>query len=151
MKNKKDTRSVNIINRKARFDYHIERAEVAGIQLMGSEVKAIRSGHINMSEAFCVFEGGELWIRNMHITSPGNAYSHDPVRARKVLLKRKELNKLEKDLIKGYTIIPIRLFSNAENLLKVEVCLAKGKKQYDKRETIKERDVKRELSREEKC
>jgi len=151
MKNKKDTRSVNVINRKARFDFHLERAEIAGIQLMGSEVKAIREGYINMTEAFCVFENGELWIRNMHITSKGNAFSHEPARARKVLLKRKELNKLEKDLIKGYTIVPVRLFSNAENLLKVEICLAKGKKNYDKRETIKERDIKREISREEKC
>jgi SsrA-binding protein len=144
----KSTTTVNIVNRKAKFDYHLEKSEVAGIVLMGSEVKSIRTGKVNMTDSFCVFEDGELWIRNMHISSPGNAYSHDPVRARKVLLKRKELNKLEKDLIKGYTIIPVRIFSNAENLLKVEICLAKGKKQFDKRETIKERDIQRELSRE---
>lgn len=144
----KSTTTVNIVNRKAKFDYHLEKSEVAGIVLMGSEVKSIRTGKVNMTDSFCVFEDGELWIRNMHISSPGNAYSHDPVRARKVLLKRKELNRLEKDLIKGYTIIPVRIFSNAENLLKVEICLAKGKKQFDKRETIKERDIQRELSRE---
>ena len=144
----KSTTTVNIVNRKAKFDYHLEKSEVAGIVLMGSEVKSIRTGKVNMTDSFCVFEDGELWIRNMHISSPGNAYSHDPVRARKVLLKRKELNKLEKDLIKGYTIIPVRIFSNAENLLKVEICLAKGKKQFDKRETIKERDIQREINRE---
>jgi SsrA-binding protein len=144
----KSTTTVNIVNRKAKFDYHLEKSEVAGIVLMGSEVKSIRTGKVNMTDSFCVFEDGELWIRNMHISSPKNAYSHDPVRARKVLLKRKELNRLEKDLIKGYTIIPVRIFSNAENLLKVEICLAKGKKQFDKRETIKERDIQRELNRE---
>ena len=147
MKNKKTTKSVNVINRKARFDFHLERAEIAGIQLVGSEVKAIREGHINMTDAFCAFDNGELWLRNVHITSPGNAYSHEPTRPRKLLLKKKELVKFEKDLIKGYTIIPTRLFSNADNLLKVEVCLAKGKKQFDKRETIKERDIQREMDR----
>jgi SsrA-binding protein len=147
----KSTTTVNIVNRKAKFDYHLEKAELAGIQLVGSEVKAIRAGHVNMTDAFCVFENEELWVRNMSITSPKNAYSHEPTRARKILLKRKELNKMEKELTKGYTIIPVRLFTNSENLIKIEVCLAKGKKQFDKRETIKERDIKREISREEKC
>ena len=138
---------VNIVNRKAKFDYHFERGEIAGIQLVGSEVKAIRFGHINMSDSFCVFENGELWARGISITSQGNAYSHEPTRARKVLLKRKELDKFEKELVKGYSIIPYRIFQNERGFLKMEIFLAKGKKQYDKREAIKERDIQREIAR----
>lgn len=143
----KNHTNVSVINRKAKFDYHLERSEVAGIQLLGSEVKAIRLGHINMADSFCTFENGELWVRGIHITSQGNAYSHEPTRTRKVLLKRKELNKFEKELVKGYSIIPYRIFSNERGFLKVEIFLAKGKKQFDKRETIKERDIQRDLDR----
>jgi SsrA-binding protein len=145
----KSKTNVSILNRKAKFDYHLERSEIAGIQLIGSEVKAIREGHINMADSFCMFENGELFAKGIHITSPGNAYSHEPTRSRKLLLKKKELAKFEKELVKGYSIIPYRIFSNENNLLKMEVFLAKGKKQFDKRETIKERDIQRDIARNE--
>jgi SsrA-binding protein len=138
---------VNILNRKAKFDYQLEWSETAGIQLMGSEVKAIRGGRINMTDSYCFFDKGELWVKGIHITTSGNAYSHEALRDRKLLLKKRELAKLEKALIKGYSIIPYRMFTNERNLLKVEIFMAKGKKEYDKRETIKGRDVQRELDR----
>jgi SsrA-binding protein len=145
----KSTTNVSILNRKAKFDYQLEKGEIAGIQLMGSEVKAIRNGRINMSDSYCLFERGELWVKGIHITSPGNAYSHEPIRNRKLLLKRKELNKLERSLVKGYSIIPYRIFTNEKNLIKIEIFLAKGKKQYDKRETLKEKAIQRDLLRNE--
>jgi SsrA-binding protein len=144
----KSKTKVQITNRKAKFNYFLEKDLIAGIELVGSEVKSIRDGKVNMEDAFCAFDNSELWLRNVHITSPGNAYSHEPTRPRKLLLKRKELDKLEKELIKGYTIVPYQIFSNDDNRLKVQIFLAKGKKQYDKRDTIKERDIQREMDRE---
>jgi len=138
---------VQIINRKAKFDYHFERSENAGIMLVGSEVKGIRNGKVSLVDAFCYFENGELWIKGMTIQNEGNAFSHEPARNRKLLLKRRELAKLEKDLVKGLTIVPYRIFETDKGLMKMEICLAKGKKQYDKRETIKERDIQRDLDR----
>lgn len=135
---------IHIVNKKAKFEYFFERTENAGMVLIGSEVKAIRNGKCSLVDAFCSFENGELFIRGMNIPNEGNAFSHDPIRSRKLLLKRKELNKLEKDLVKGLTIIPYRIFENDYGLLKIEISLAKGKKLYDKRNTIKERDLDRE-------
>jgi SsrA-binding protein len=135
---------IHIVNKKAKFEYFFERTENAGMVLIGSEVKAIRNGKCSLVDAFCSFENGELFIRGMNIPNEGNAFSHDPTRSRKLLLKRKELNKLEKDLVKGLTIIPYRIFENDYGLLKIEISLAKGKKLYDKRNTIKERDLDRE-------
>ena len=146
----KTKNSINIVNRKAKFDYILEREEIAGIQLLGSEVKSIRLGSVNMTDSFCLFENGELWIRNIHISSNGGPFSHDPTRKRKLLLKKVELKKLEKKLVKGYTIIPSRIFLSDKNLIKVAICLAKGKKLFDKRESIKERDIKLEMAREKK-
>ncbi len=135
---------IHIVNKKAKCEYFFERTENAGMVLIGSEVKAIRNGKCSLVDAFCSFENGELFIRGMNIPNEGNAFSHDPTRSRKLLLKRKELNKLEKDLVKGLTIIPYRIFENDYGLLKIEISLAKGKKLYDKRNTIKERDLDRE-------
>jgi len=135
---------INIVNKKAKFEFFFERTEDAGMVLFGSEVKSIREGKCTLVDAFCFFENGELFIRGMNIPNNGNAYSHDPMRNRKLLLKKKELKKLEKDLIKGLTIIPYRIHENDYGILKIEICLAKGKKLYDKRETIKERDIQRE-------
>jgi len=135
---------IHIVNRKAKFEYFFERSENAGMVLVGSEVKAIRNGKCSLVDAFCTFEEGELFIRGMNIPNEGNAFSHEPTRSRKLLLKRKELNKLQKDLVKGLTIIPYRIFENEYGMLKMEICLAKGKKLYDKRNTIKERDLDRE-------
>jgi SsrA-binding protein len=135
---------IHIVNRKAKFEYFFERSENSGLVLVGSEVKAIRNGKCSLVDAFCTFEEDELFIRGMNIPNEGNAFSHEPTRSRKLLLKRKELNKLQKDLIKGLTIIPYRIFENEYGMLKMEICLAKGKKLYDKRNTIKERDLDRE-------
>jgi SsrA-binding protein len=135
---------IHIVNKKAKFEYFFERTENSGMVLFGSEVKAIRNGKCSLVDAFCSFENGELFIRGMNIPNEGNAFSHDPTRSRKLLLKRKELNKLEKDLVKGLTIIPYRIFENDYGILKIEISLAKGKKLYDKRNTIKERDLDRE-------
>lgn len=135
---------IHIVNRKAKFEYFFERSENAGMVLFGSEVKALRNGKCSLVDAFCSFEEDELFIRGMNIPNEGNAFSHEPTRSRKLLLKRKELNKLQKDLVKGLTIVPYRIFENEYGMLKIEICLAKGKKLYDKRNTIKERDLDRE-------
>jgi SsrA-binding protein len=135
------------VNKKARFEYEFIRTEVAGIQLHGSEVKSIKDGKISMTEAFCVFIGGELYVKNINITGNGTAYSHEPIRDRKLLLKKQELIKLQKDLIKGFTIIPYKFFKNERGVFKMEIALARGKKLHDKRATIKERDINREINK----
>ena len=135
-----------IVNRRIKFEYEFIRTEVAGIQLMGSEVKSINDGKITMGESFCLFIGDELFVKNIHITDNGTAYCHEPLRDRKLLLKRKELNKLKKDLIKGLTIVPYKVFKNDRGLYKIEIVLAKGKNLYDKRQSIKEKDIKREIN-----
>ncbi len=135
------------VNKKARFEYEFIRTEVAGIQLHGSEVKSIKDGKISMTEAFCVFIGGELYVKNINITGNGTAYSHEPIRDRKLLLKKQELIKLQKDLIKGFTIIPYKIFKNERGVFKMEIALARGKKLHDKRATIKERDISREINK----
>jgi SsrA-binding protein len=135
------------VNKKARFEYEFIRTEVAGIQLHGSEVKSIKDGKISMTEAFCVFIGGELYVKNINITGNGTAYSHEPIRDRKLLLKKQELIKLQKDLIKGFTIIPYKIFKNERGVFKMEIALARGKKLHDKRATIKERDINREINK----
>ncbi len=135
------------VNKKARFEYEFIRTEVAGIQLHGSEVKSIKDGKISMTEAFCVFVDGELYVKNINITGNGTAYSHEPIRDRKLLLKKKELVKLQKDLIKGLTIVPYKMFKNERGVFKMEIALARGKKLHDKRATIKEREIGREIAK----
>ena len=136
-----------IVNKKVKFNYEFIRTETSGIQLTGSEVKAISNGKITMSESYCLFIGNELFVRNMHIPENGTAYTHEPIRDRKLLLKRRELNRLKKELINGLTIVPYKIFKNDRGLYKVEIVLGKGKNLYDKRQSIKDRDIKKDVRR----
>jgi SsrA-binding protein len=136
---------VRIENRKVKFEYFIEDKISVGIKLTGVEVKRIREGKISMTDSFCYFNNGELFMKNVLIQGIGN---DNISRDKKLLLKKKELRKLESELTKGFTIIPYILFENEKGLLKLEIVLAKGKKLWDKRNTIKERDISRELKKE---
>ncbi|MBW1297532.1 SsrA-binding protein SmpB [Aquimarina litoralis] len=142
---------INILNRKAKFEYEFLDKYTAGIKLAGTEIKAIREGKASIAESFCEFHnGGELFVINMHIEEYSHAtyFNHNPKSERKLLLNRQELKKLEKEVKNsGLTIIPTRLFVNDRGLAKLDIALAKGKKLYDKRETIKDRDNKRALDR----
>lgn len=143
-------KDVRIKNRKARFEYEILDTYDAGIVLRGTEIKAIREGKASIAESFCEFSNGELFIINMTIQeySHSSSFSHNPKSERKLLLTKRELKKLEKEVKNvGLTIIPLLLYTNERGLAKVKIALARGKKQYDKRETLKERDTKRTLSR----
>ena len=137
-------------NRQAYFNYYIEDKLVAGIVLLGTEVKSIREGKVSFNDAYCVFDHGELWLRGIYIAEYrlGTHNNHLAVHDRKLLLKKRELKKWEMKLKdKGYTIIPLRIFLNEKNLVKVEIGLAKGKKLHDKRDSIKQKDAERELKR----
>jgi SsrA-binding protein len=139
---------IHIKNRRARYDYEFLDTYVAGLKLRGTEIKALREGKAALNDSYCLFLNGELYIRGMHIGeySHGNINNHDPYQDRKLLLNRRELDKLEGKMKNvGNTIIPVSLFINERGLAKLEIALAKGKKQYDKRETLKERDVNRRL------
>jgi SsrA-binding protein len=140
-------KSVSIINKKAKFEYEFLQTETCGIQLVGSEVKSIRGGKASISESYCYFNNGELFVKGMNISDYGYGSSHDTTRDRKLLLKRKELNNLENQLTNGLTIIPYRLFLNDKGLIKMEIALARGKKLYDKRNSIKSRDIDRDMKR----
>lgn len=138
---------VNIKNKKASFDYYFIKEFVAGIQLLGSEVKSIRAGKVSLVDSYCFFHEGELFIKGVNIAIGKNSFQHEPLRERKLLLNRCELNKLEKGLEEGTTIVVKKLFSNEKNLIKAEIALARGKKLYDKRETLKDKDIKREMDK----
>ena len=140
-------KSVSIVNKKAKFEYEFLQTETCGIQLVGSEVKSIRGGKASISEGYCYFNNRELFVKGMNISDYGFGSSHDTTRDRKLLLKRKELNDLENQLTNGLTIIPYRLFLNDKGLIKMEIALVRGKKLYDKRETIKNRDIERDMKR----
>lgn len=144
-------KKVQIKNRKARFEYEILDKYVAGIVLQGTEIKAIREGKASIAESFCEFsELGELFVINMTIEEYSHAshYSHKPKSERKLLLNKQELKKLHKDVRNsGLTIIPLLLFTNDKGIAKLQIALCKGKKLYDKRESLKEKDTKRRLSR----
>lgn len=144
-------KTINIQNKKARFLYEIIDTYTAGIVLTGTEIKSIRSSKASIAESFCEFnEKGELFVINMTIEEYafGNYYNHRPKAERKLLLNKKELKKLQKEVqTTGLTIIPLRLFINDKGFAKVDIALARGKKLYDKRETIKDRDNKRDLDR----
>lgn len=131
--------SVNIINRRAKYEYEFLRKEIAGIVLTGSEVKSIKSGKISLSESYCLLQNGEIILKNATISDLSDTHGKD----RKLLLKKREIRRFEKELIKGLSIIPYRIFMNEKGLLKVEVILCRGKKTYDKREVIKKRDLER--------
>ncbi|MBL4625657.1 MAG: SsrA-binding protein SmpB [Flavobacteriales bacterium] len=142
--------NVNIKNRKASFEYHLIDKYVAGLQLLGTEIKSIRASKASIAEGYCIFIGSELFIKNMHIAeySHGGFVNHEPKRMRKLLLSRQELDKLlKKTKIKGFTIIPTRLFIGKNGYAKLEIALAEGKKLYDKRESLKQADDKRSMDR----
>ena len=142
--------NINIKNRKARYEYECVDTFIAGMALKGTEIKSIREGKVNLLDGYCFFSKGELYAKGIHITpyAQGSFYNHDSNRERKLLLKKKELDRLETKMTeKGLTIIPSRLFINDRGLAKLEIALAKGKKLHDKRDSIKEKDVKRELEK----
>lgn len=142
--------TVNIKNKRATFDYELLDTYTAGIVLTGTEIKSIRLGKAGLSDSYCYFEHGELWVKSMNIAQYafGSYNNHAALRDRKLLLNKKELLKLQRDSMNpGYTIVPVRLFINERGLAKLVIALAKGKKEYDKRESIKERDDKREMAR----
>ena len=144
------TKSPVILNRKARHEYHFLQTFEAGIVLKGTEVKSLRDGKAQLSEAFCYFKGDELWAKDVHISpySHGNIHNPDPTRERKLLLRKREMRKLKEGLSeKGLTIIIHKLYFNDRNLAKLEIALAKGKKLYDKREALKEKESKRNIDR----
>lgn len=137
-------------NRQAYYNYFIEDKYVAGIVLLGTEVKSIREGKVSFNDAFCMFEKNELWVRGLYIAeySHGTVNNHIAVHDRKLLLNRRELNKLQNKLKdKGLTVVPLKVFLNDDQFVKIEIGLAKGKKNYDKRETIKQRDTDKEIKR----
>jgi len=141
---------VNIVNRKAGFEYHLDIKFTAGLVLSGTEVKSIRSGNANISDAFCMMEAGELVIKNMHISEfkQGSYNNHAPLRNRKLLLTKQELKKLEGRIKeKGTAVYPIKLYANDRGFLKLDIGVGKGKKSFDKRDDIKQKDIQRELSK----
>ncbi|SHG07308.1 SsrA-binding protein [Salegentibacter echinorum] len=147
---KKNSNTINIKNRKARFEYEILDKYIAGIKLAGTEIKAIRQGKASIAESFCEFQNHELFVINMHVEEYSHAthFNHNPKSERKLLLQRRELRKLEKQVKNsGLTIVPLRVFINDRGLAKMQIALAKGKKLYDKRDTIKDRENKRKLDR----
>jgi len=144
------TSDIVIRNKKASHDYEFLDKYIAGIQLTGTEIKSIRSGKAMLTDSFCVFRDGELFIKGMHISEYwwGNLYNHDPLRERKLLLTARELRKIERKVKEGgLTVIVIKVLINERGLAKAEIAISRGKKEYDKRETLKRRDSERELDR----
>jgi len=141
---------VELNNKKAYYEYFFEDTFIAGIVLAGTEIKSLRTGKASFNDSYCAFFKGELFVRSLHISEYafGTYTNHEPMQERKLLLNKKELKKLEsKTKEKGYSIIPLRLFINDKGLAKLEIGLGKGKKHFDKRDTIKERDVDRDVKR----
>ena len=139
-----------IKNKKAAFEYHFLQTFTAGIVLTGTEVKSIRDGKANLSDSYCVMQNGELWVKNLHISEykEGSYNNHEPKRQRKLLLNKKELEKIQSKLKdKGTTIIPVQLYFNERGFAKLDIAIARGKKLFDKRESIKEKDVRRQMQR----
>ena len=141
---------IQINNRRASFDYEFLETYVAGIQLAGTEIKSIRAGKASLNDAYCYFVGNELFVKGMNVAQYfwGSWGQHEPTRDRRLLLNRKELRHLQaEDKKKGLTIVAVRLFIAENGYAKLLIALAKGKKEYDKRQTIRERDIRRELER----
>ncbi len=139
-----------IVNRKAKFNFEFMESFKAGLVLTGTEIKSIKEGKVNLSDSYCYFRAGELWVKNLHISEYkfGSYANHEPLRIRKLLLTKREMRRLEGKLKeKGLTIVPYKIFFNERGIAKLEIELAKGKKSFDKRESIKERDTKKELDR----
>ncbi len=142
--------TVEIKNKRASFDYILTDRIEAGIVLYGTEIKSIRDGKASLVDTYCMFQNGELWVKNMQISAYrlGYYYNHDVKRDRKLLLSKRQLKKYERETKEtGYTIIPIRLYVNEKGLAKLEIALAKGKKAYDKRETLKAKEAKTDMDR----
>jgi SsrA-binding protein len=139
-------KNVNIKNRRASYEYEYERMYTAGIQLMGSEVKSIRDSRVNISDAYCYFDGDEMFVKNMSVQNIEGAQPHDTERTKKLLLHRDELNRIQAMLTKGKTVVVTKIFET-KGKIKLEIAVAVGKKNYDKRMTIKERDLDREANR----
>ena len=141
---------ITIKNKRARHEFFLLQELTAGIQLTGTEIKSIRGGKASIVDAYCSFSGEELFVRNMHIAeyALGTHYNHEPKRDRKLLLTKRELKKLKTKVNeKGFTIIPVVLFIDENGLAKLTIALARGKHAYDKRETLKQQDIKREIDR----
>ena len=141
---------MSISNKAAYYEYFIEDKYDAGMVLTGTEVKSLRDGRASFNDSYCYFHKGELWIKSLHIAeySHGTVNNHDPLRERKLLLQKRELKKIEAKMKeKGYTLVPLKIFFNEKGLAKIEIGLGKGKKMHDKRESIKSRDVEREMKR----
>lgn len=142
--------NIEIKNKKASFEYEFLDKFTAGIKLAGTEIKSIRNGKANLSDAYCAFTNGELYVKNMHVSEYewGTYSNHEPKRERKLLLTKKELNKLlRRSQEKGLTIVAYKLWINEKGLAKLDIALAKGKKVYDKREDLKKKDNQREIDR----
>ena len=147
---KKAEKHINIKNKKASYEYEFIDKYVAGMVLVGSEIKSIKEGKVSLQEGYCYFNRGELFIKGINIAeyTQANQFNHNPTRERKLLLNKQELQKLQKKLKDvGLTIIPIRLFINNRGIAKLEIALAKGKKLHDKRDSIKDKDVQRDIDR----
>ena len=147
---KKPTADINIKNRKAEYEYHLLSTFTAGIVLTGTEIKSIRAGKVNLTDSYCSFINGELWAHNIHISeyANGSYNNHEPKRDRKLLLNKKELKKIQSKLNdRGMTIIPTRMWINENGYAKLDIALARGKKMFDKRESIKEKDQRRAAAR----
>ena len=141
---------MELINRKAHYEYYFEATYIAGMVLSGTEIKSIRAGKVSFNDSFCVFHQNELFVRSLHISEYafGTSANHDPIQERKLLLNKKELKKLESNIkVKGYSIIPIKIFFSEKGLAKLEIGLGKGKKEYDKRNVIKEREAERDIKK----
>lgn len=141
---------LNIVNRRASFEYHLEQRYTAGMVLTGTEIKSVRAAQVNLAEAFCFIKDDGLYVRGMHISvwKQGSYYNHEPMRVRKLLLKKSELRKIRSKAIeKGYTIVPTKIFLSETGYAKIEIAVAQGKRNFDKREDIKKKDIARDLSR----
>ncbi len=141
---------MEFLNRKAGFEYYFEASYIAGIVLSGTEVKALREGKVSFNDSYCHFHNGELFVKSLHISeySFGTITNHEPLQERKLLLNKRELRKLETKIKeKGYSIIPIKIFFSEKGFAKLEIGLGKGKKLFDKRNTIKERESDRDVKR----
>ena len=150
MSKQRFTNNVNIKNRQAGFEYELIDKYIAGIVLTGTEIKSIREGKVNLQDGYCYINNGEVFVKGVNITpyAQGTHYNHEATRERKLLLKKSEIKKLDgKVEEKGLTLVPLRLFINDRGFAKLEIAVARGKKLHDKRDSIKERDAKRELSR----
>ncbi|MBP6386607.1 MAG: SsrA-binding protein SmpB [Pseudarcicella sp.] len=143
-------KNVEIRNKRASFEYYFLETYNAGIVLSGTEIKSIRQGKVNLTDAYCIIQKSELYIRQMHISkyNEGTHYNHDPLNDRKLLLQKREIKKIENKLKDvGLTIVPTKLYISDRGFAKIDIAMAKGKKLYDKRDSIKEKDIKRDLDR----